>query len=196
MATTPSYVTFTLKIFLFVLECVKFKYSYDMAEVYDTLKAAYITADSSSLPQSFPNPKGQALGARGGKSKQSMGELGYKIQGLRRQDGGAGVNESGDPKEEPAESPEEQKSGLPTQQSRLNQQAKMREKYNKNLKLQYVRIFRKSKSFVHKILQPISLFMLCLTQLIFLLCHPSVMFLVLLGIVMTGFFVELKESQA
>lgn len=38
--------------------------------------------------------------------------------------------------------------------------------------------------------------MLCLTQLIFLLCHPSVMFLVLLGIVMAGFFVELKESQA
>jgi hypothetical protein len=39
----------------------------------------------------------------------------------------------------------------------------MREKYNKNLKLQYVRIFRKSQSFVHKILQPISLFMLCVT---------------------------------
>lgn len=50
MATAPSYVTFTLKIFLFVLECMKFKYSYDMAEVYDTLKSTYITADSSSLP--------------------------------------------------------------------------------------------------------------------------------------------------
>ena len=64
-----------------------------------------------------------------------MGELGYKIQGLRRQDGGAGAGESGDPKEEPPDSAEEQKSGVQTQQSRMNQQAKMREKYNKNLKL-------------------------------------------------------------
>ena len=120
MATAPSYVTFTLKIFLFVLECMKFKYSYDMAEVYDTLKSTYITADSSSLPQSFPNQKNQALGARSSKAKQPMGELGYKIQGLRRQDGGAGAGESGDPKDEPPESAEEQKSGLPTQQSRVN----------------------------------------------------------------------------
>jgi hypothetical protein len=50
MATTPSYVTFTLKIILFVIECIKFKYSYDMSEVYDTLKSTYIKADSSSLP--------------------------------------------------------------------------------------------------------------------------------------------------
>ena len=57
MATTPSYVTFGLKIFLFITECMKFKYSYDMSGTYDTLKHAYVTADSSTLPQSFPNPK-------------------------------------------------------------------------------------------------------------------------------------------
>jgi hypothetical protein len=78
MATTPSYVTFTIKLILFVIECMKFKYSYDMADVYDTLKSAYIKADSSSLPSSFPNTKNQPLG-RNSKNKQSVSEIGYKI---------------------------------------------------------------------------------------------------------------------
>lgn len=115
MATTPSYVTFTLKLILFVIECMKFKYSYDMADVYDTLKSAYIKADSSSLPSSFPNPKSQPLGARNSKSKQSVSELGYKIQGLRRSEAGAGVPESSEPRDEPPESMEEQKAGFPNQ---------------------------------------------------------------------------------
>jgi hypothetical protein len=63
------------------------------------------------------------------------------------------------------------------------------------LKLQYVRIFKKSQSFVHKIMQPISLFATCLTQMIFVLCHPSVLFLVLLGFVMAGFFITLADNQ-
>jgi hypothetical protein len=120
MATTPSYVTFTLKLILFVIECMKFKYSYDMADVYDTLKSAYIKADSSSLPSSFPNPKNQPLGARNSKNKQSVNELGYKIQGLRRKEVGAGVPDGSDPKEEAPESIEEQKTGFSNQQSRAN----------------------------------------------------------------------------
>jgi len=41
MATTPSYVTFGFKIALLIFECLKYKYSYDMAPVYDKLKIAY-----------------------------------------------------------------------------------------------------------------------------------------------------------
>ena len=76
MATTPSYVTFGLKIFLFIIECMKFKYSYDMSGSYDTLKHAYVTADSSTLPQSFPNTKTQTLGGR-------KTELGYQVTGIK-----------------------------------------------------------------------------------------------------------------
>jgi hypothetical protein len=76
MATTPSYVTFGLKIFLFITECMKFKYSYDMSGTYDTLKHAYVTADSSTLPQSFPNPKTQTLGGR-------KTEFGYQVTGIK-----------------------------------------------------------------------------------------------------------------
>jgi hypothetical protein len=68
-----------------------------------------------------------------------------------------------------------------------------RQKYNKRLKLQYIKIFKKSTSFVHKIVKPIALFMVALLQLIFILAHPSVLFVVLLGLSLTGFFVELKE---
>jgi len=50
MATTPSYVTFGLKIALFLLECLKFKYSYDMGPVYKKLKDTYMEAESSQLP--------------------------------------------------------------------------------------------------------------------------------------------------
>jgi hypothetical protein len=53
MATTPSYVTFGLKVFLFVHECIKYKYSYDMAPAFDNLKQAYLNADSAALPNSF-----------------------------------------------------------------------------------------------------------------------------------------------
>ena len=44
-------------------------------------------------------------------------------------------------------------------------------------------------------MQPISLFATCLTQMIFVLCHPSVLFLVLLGFVMAGFFITLADNQ-
>lgn len=50
MATTPSYVTFGLKIALFLLECTKYKYSYNMGPVYGKLKETYLSADSSALP--------------------------------------------------------------------------------------------------------------------------------------------------
>jgi hypothetical protein len=63
------------------------------------------------------------------------------------------------------------------------------------LKLQYIKIFKKSTSFVHKIVKPISLFKVCLIQLLFLLAHPSVLFIVLLALSLTGFFVELKEHS-
>ena len=46
MLTTPSYVTFGLKMGLFIFECTKFKYSYDMGVVYDKLKEAYDSKDA------------------------------------------------------------------------------------------------------------------------------------------------------
>ena len=49
---------------------------------------------------------------------------------------------------------------------------------------------------MHKILQPISLFMLCVIQLIFVLSHPSILFIVLLALVVSGFFVDLKDHEA
>jgi len=52
MATSPSYVTFGLKIGLFVFECIKFKFSYDMGPVYKNLKDTFIEAESTSLPES------------------------------------------------------------------------------------------------------------------------------------------------
>ncbi len=52
MATTPSYVTFGFKIALLIFECLKYKYSYDMAPVYDKLKSTYLQAMSSDLPSS------------------------------------------------------------------------------------------------------------------------------------------------
>jgi ABC-type enterochelin transport system permease subunit len=67
------------------------------------------------------------------------------------------------------------------------------QKYNKLLKLSYVRTFRKSWSFVVKLLQPLSLFFLSVFQLIFCLEHESVLFLILLCCIMSGFFVELKD---
>ena len=62
------------------------------------------------------------------------------------------------------------------------------------MKFQYVKIFKKSSSFVHKILQPIAVFMTCLTQLLFTLGHPSILFVILLGLAITGFFVSLKDT--
>lgn len=47
-----------------------------------------------------------------------------------------------------------------------------------------------------KILQPISLFMLSLFQLIFCLEHESVLFLIVLCVVMYGFFIELRDTGA
>lgn len=67
------------------------------------------------------------------------------------------------------------------------------QKYNKLLKLSYVRTFRKSWSFVVKVLQPISLFFLSVFQLIFCLEHESVLFLILLCCILSGFFVELRD---
>lgn len=49
---------------------------------------------------------------------------------------------------------------------------------------------------MHKILQPISLFMLCVIQLIFVLSHPSVLFIVLFALVISGFFVVLKDHDS
>jgi hypothetical protein len=62
MTTTPSYVTFGLKIVLFVFECIKYKYSYDMGPIYKKLKDAYMDAESSALPSSkMMNPTGHSL---------------------------------------------------------------------------------------------------------------------------------------
>ena len=52
MTSTPSFVTFGLKIALFLFECVKYKYSYDMGPTYKKLKDAYMDAESSALPLS------------------------------------------------------------------------------------------------------------------------------------------------
>jgi hypothetical protein len=52
MTTLPSFVTFGLKICLFVLECIKYKYSYDMGPIYKKLKDSYMDAASSDLPSS------------------------------------------------------------------------------------------------------------------------------------------------
>ena len=53
MATTPSYITFGFKLALFVIEAMKYKYSYDMAPEYDYLRTSYTNADSKDYPQSF-----------------------------------------------------------------------------------------------------------------------------------------------
>jgi hypothetical protein len=53
MATTGSYVTFGIKIALFILTCMQYKYSYDMAAQYDALKKTYLMADSTDYPTSF-----------------------------------------------------------------------------------------------------------------------------------------------
>jgi hypothetical protein len=136
MATTGSYVTFGLKMGLLVIACMQYKYSYDMANEFDSLKKRYMQADSQEYPASF------------------------KVQ---------------------------DRVGLNADQARM-------QKYNKLLKLSYVRTFRKSWSFVVKLLQPISLFFLSVFQLIFCLEHESVLFLILLCCVMSGFFVELKDA--
>jgi len=52
MATSPSYVTFGMKIVLFIIECSHYKYSYNMGVVYDMLKDTYLNADSSAFPNS------------------------------------------------------------------------------------------------------------------------------------------------
>lgn len=53
MATMPSIVTFVLKLVLLIIECLKYKYSYDMAEVYDELKNTYRNAKNEEFPQSM-----------------------------------------------------------------------------------------------------------------------------------------------
>lgn len=187
MATTPSYTTFGLKIALLVFECMKYKYSYDMAPVYDKLKTAYLQAESSALPESKIMNKGVQFSD----AVQKLVEQKQANQG-DKDDSKEEIKSNKDEKEE-AKEPE-------SQMARLNQQNTIdfqrRQRYNKLLKLQYIRIFRKSSSFVHKILQPISLFMLCVIQLIFVLSHPSVLFIVLFALVISGFFVQLKDHDA
>ena len=56
MATVPSIVTFALKIVLLLIECLKYKYSYDMAEAYDDLKNTYRNAKNEEFPQSMRAP--------------------------------------------------------------------------------------------------------------------------------------------
>lgn len=50
MITYPSYVTFGLKMGLLVIECMKYKFSYDLSVFYNKLKDSYKQADSSALP--------------------------------------------------------------------------------------------------------------------------------------------------
>ena len=154
MITTPSYVTFGLKIALFILENLKYKFSYDMGPVFKKLKDAYMEAESTALPES--------------KMISTLQKNGQEEAKL----------DNGIPRPLP-----------------VSAESLLRQKYNQRLKFQYIKIFKKSSSFVHKILQPISLFMVCLVQLIFVLGHPSILFIVLFGLSVTGFFVSLKEQQ-
>ena len=60
MVTSPSYVTFGLKIGLFVFECLKYEFSYDFGPVYKHLKDTFIEAESTTLPESkILNPNSQ-----------------------------------------------------------------------------------------------------------------------------------------
>ena len=43
-------------------------------------------------------------------------------------------------------------------------------------------------------MQPIAVFMTCLTQLLIILGHPSILFIILLGLAVTGFFVSIRDS--
>ena len=61
MATTPSYVTFGLKIALLVFESLKLKYSYDIAPVYARLKRTYLQALRTDLPFSKQTGVGALL---------------------------------------------------------------------------------------------------------------------------------------
>lgn len=76
----------------------------------------------------------------------------------------------------------------------MQQRAKI-EASNRRLKHKYVRHFHKSHSFFTRLMQPISLFMLALTQVIFLLGHGSVVFVVALGLVLLGFLVEARQHR-
>jgi hypothetical protein len=176
MATTPSFVTFGLKIALFIFECVKYKYSYDMGPTYKKLKDAYMDAESSALPSS----KLMSGGAEPGEGQPDD----HALAAVSPKHGQTKIRFDGN--ELPG-------TNQITRQHTLDFQR--RQKYNKRLKLQYIKIFKKSTSFVHKIIKPIALFMVCLLQLIFILAHPSVLFVVLLGLSLTGFFVELKEHS-
>ena len=55
MIATPSLVAFGLKAGLFVFECIKFKFSYDMGADYRRMKEAYVDAESSAFPSSKPH---------------------------------------------------------------------------------------------------------------------------------------------
>lgn len=180
MATTPSYVTFGFKMALLILECIKYKYSYDMGSTYDKLKSTFLNAESSALTQS--------------KGLLSKNTHQFQEQADRKNEARALAEPAANEGEEQKFSEEE---GLLMRRNQQNSaDFQRRQRYNKLLKLQYIRIFKKSSSFVHRILQPISLFMLSLAQLIFILNHPSILFIVLLGLSVTGFFVELKDQQA
>jgi hypothetical protein len=164
MATVPSIVTFIFKIVLLLIECLKYKYSYDMAEAYDDLKNTYRNAKNEEFPQSMRGP------AKPGQ----IGEFGAsQIQGPNFQ---SITNKQHEKKEEDPEQKMEKDTNKErdgTNLNRFNQQGSKdflrRQRYNKLLKLQYIKIFRKSQSFVHRILQPISLFMLSLFQMVFIL---------------------------
>lgn len=199
MATVPSIVTFAFKIVLLLIECLKYKYSYDMAEAYDDLKNTYRNAKNEEFPQSMRAP------AKSG----PISEFGAaQIQGLSLQ---ASTIKQQDQAEEEAEQKKDKEPRTErdaTSLSRFNQQFnpqfnqqaskdfQRRQRYNKLLKLQYIKIFRKSQSFPHRILQPISLFVLSLFQLVFLLQHPSVIFIILLVLIVIGFFIRLDDVSA
>lgn len=187
MTTRPSLVAFGLKIALFVFECTKYKFSYDMGPDYKKLKDAYVDAESSAFPSSKPLPPG------GLALREVGGDRGQVPQALQ------GENRAATEEQKAEDRAEEQHSDSSSFLVRVTQQnaleAQRRALYNQRLKLQYVKIFRKSTSFVHKIMKPISLFMLCLIQLMFILAHPSVLFVVLLGLSLSGFFVSLKDFQ-
>lgn len=187
MATVPSIVTFVLKITLLLIECLKYKYSYDMAEEYDSLKNTYRNAKNEEFPQSMRAPA---------KSGQ-LNEFGAtQLQGLNFQ---SIANKQSDKREEDQDKDTNKEKDV-ANINRFNQQGskdfQRRQRYNKLLKLQYIKIFRKSQSFVHRILQPISLFMLSLFQMLFILQHPSVIFIILLALVMIGFFISLDDVAA
>lgn len=63
------------------------------------------------------------------------------------------------------------------------------------LQTKIVAEINKKKSYTERLLQPVSSFLFCTTGLLFILGHPSVVFVPLLPLIITAFFLDSKSAS-